>query len=412
MRSVPIFVWLPMRKTGTPFTSDSPSWPSDVSVPERARAPRRFRPLAAWTTWLRAPGAAAQGGAVALCAILMLLLSASTSLAGGKDRVLIVPLSGHASEIPAAVPGRFTRALVRMHEARGADVTVAQASLEDTLAIVGCSAQSASCLDQAAAVLEADRIVFGRVEAGDETGTWKVFVTVAIRGEQPVEHWFPVAAASADEAEDAFAAQAGPVFGRARARPADRPAASERTVGNGPGAGGDTRPAGRPGRGDRRKANRDQEQDATQKEQSDDAGSQGSTATAPVPASQGHAGTSTPARFDADRVARSSWVITGTGGGLMGTGVLFWLLARERQEAVNAAPADSAADLEHLVALEDGVKTRAIIGNTLFLAGTVTVAIGLTLAFKQARTSGRTSITLSPVPLRDGVGVVLRMGGI
>lgn len=342
----------------------------------------------------------------------MLLLSAGTSLAGGKDRVLIVPLSGHSSEIPAAVPGRFTRVLVRMHEARGADVTVAQASLEDTLAIVGCSARSASCLDQAAAVLEVDRIVFGRVEAGDETGSWKVFVTVAIRGEEPVDHRFPVAAANADEAEDAFAAQARSVFGRARARPADRPASSQRTADDMPGAGRDTRPADRSGHGDKQSANRDQGQDATEREESDDASSQGSTATALVPADQGHAGTSTTSRFDADRVARSSWMITGAGGGLMGTGVMFWLLARERQGAVNAAPADTAADLEHLVALEDGVKTRALIGNTLFLAGTVTAAIGLTLAFKQAKTPDRTSITLSPVPLRDGVGVVLRMGGI
>jgi hypothetical protein len=385
-----------MLATKTASASDSPSWKVEVSFTDTSRVTKRRVSVAA------------------LCAIAMHLAIAATVAA--EPRALIVPLSGSAPDELADAPDRLTRVLVRTSASRGAEVTVARASIEDTLAIVGCTAESATCLDQAAAVLEVDHIVFGRVEPGDEADTLKVTLTVARRGKAPVKRSFTLPAATMGEAEAALAGQAGPMLGAGRTRRSSGTGRPDKS--QDPAIG--SRPDGKRDSGIDRKG-RDtplepgDEPDGALEGEPDAARDDGEQEDEPVdllPRDGDVAGDSGPSRFDFDRVERSSWIIAGVGGGLMGTGTVFWLLAHGRQGRVNDAPASTIADLERLVALENGVRTRAFIGNTLFLAGTVTAAIGVTIAIKQARNPEHRAVTAAPMAMQDGVGVVIDLSGL
>lgn len=291
-------------------------------------------------------------------ALLWQSLDLPSARAQAEDRVLAIPLESTVPDAQADIVLAFNLALAQLIEQDGATkVTVAQTSLEDTMAIVGCSERSAACLTRVAEALEVDYIVFGSAAPGGTPDTFAITLVVAGRSGEaaPVEHRFAVQAAGVQAAESAFAASAPAGFLRAtEASGQEEPAAPAVTA---PGSARDR-----------------------------------------------------SLTFDLDRVERQSWIITGAGGALLGAGVVFWLLASSSQSDVNGHAVDSAADFDRLVELEDRTRNRATIGNVLAITGTVTAAIGAVLAVRQGLVREPASITVTPMATGDSVGITLSIG--
>jgi hypothetical protein len=271
------------------------------------------------------------------------------------DRVLVIPLESTVPDAQADIVLAFNLALAQLIEQDATTkVTVAQTSLEDTMAIVGCSERSASCLTRVAEALEVDYIVFGSAAPGDAPDAFAITLVVARRdgAATPVEHRFSVQSAEVATAESAFAGSAPAGFLRAAT-------ATEPAQGAAPAAGG-----------------------------SSSAGDRYS--------------------FDLDRVEQTSWVVTGTGGALVGVGVVFWLLASSGQSDVNNHPLDSVADFDRLVELEDRTRNRATIGNALVVTGAVTAVVGAVLAVRQGLVREQpASVTVAPMVTGTSVGLTL-----
>ena len=272
------------------------------------------------------------------------------------DRVLVIPLESTVPDAQADIVLAFNLALAQLIEQDATTkVTVAQTSLDDTMAVVGCSERSASCLTRVAEALAVDYIVYGSAAPGDTPDTFAITLVVARRdgAVPPVEHSFPVQSAEVTTAESAFAGAAPAGFLRATAAtdPAENAA-----------------PAG---------------------------GSSGDRSLT----------------FDLDRVEQTSWIVTGTGGALFGAGVVFWLLASSSQSDVNNHPLDSAADFDRLVELEDRTRNRATIGNALVVTGAVTAVVGAVLAVRQGLVREQpASITVAPMVTGTSVGLTLVLG--
>jgi hypothetical protein len=269
--------------------------------------------------------------------------------AQANGRVLVVPLDSTVPDAQVDIVLAFNLALAGSLQREAETVTVAQTSLDDTMAIVGCSERSTPCLSRVAEALEVDYIVFGSVAPSDERDTFEITLVVARRegDDQPSEDRFLVRAAVATEAERAFAEAAPPRLLAPRAPSTDpsAPLAGE--------AGG------------------------------------------------GHT-------FDFDRVERSSWIVAGTGGAVFSMGIVFWLLASSSQSDIDSLEVGSVADLERLVALEERTQTRANIGNTLVLTGTLTAAVGAVLAIRQGRVRKQPArIDIAPMASETSVGITL-----
>lgn len=269
--------------------------------------------------------------------------------AQSDGRVLVVPLESSVPNAQAGIVLAFDQALTRSLQREAATVTVAQTSLDDAMAIVGCSERSAPCLSRVAEALAVDYIVFGSVSASDEPGAFEVALVVARREEDatPSEARFLVHAATAADAERGFTAAAPPSL----LVPSTQGAA----------------PA--------------------------------------VPLTGDSAGNGA---FELARVERSSWIVTGTGGALLSMGVVFWLLASSSQSDVDSVEIGSVADLERLVALEERTQTRASIGNALVITGAMTAAVGAVMAVRQGLTRKQPAgIELAPSATATSVGITL-----
>ena len=366
-------------------------------------------------------------GIAALCVLAGHLMIAAPASAEEVQRVLVVPLSGSTSGTLADLPAQLTGVLLRALDVHGADVTRGQTSLDDTLAIVGCTSRSATCLEQAATALEVDAIVFGAVQPGETPDTLSVSITLAIQGAEPMRRTIVVPATSTDDAVLAFAAEAPGLFGRRAMQRPDTETGAGTATDTATDTAADAGTRGEP-RGQRERRRRRARNGQTA-EAEDDAGQalpdgtepgagDGTATLLPEGEDSGTDESQEPEQspgwlsgFAFDQVQRTSWVITGAGGGLMGTGVVFWMLARQRQGLVDDAPASTAAELEALEALEDGVRDRAFIGNTLFLAGAVTAGIGITFAIREARSPAAepAPVIVVPVASQDSVGLSLSM---
>jgi hypothetical protein len=285
-----------------------------------------------------------------------------------EGRVLVVPLDSSVPAARADIVQAFNLALASSLQREAKTVTIGQTSIDDTMAIVGCSERSQSCLSRVAEALAVDYIVFGSVAPSGQPDTYEITIRVARRegDDPPSEERFSVQATLATEVPDAFAGAAPPrlLLSGAQAtsqEPAQTPAQPEPAEPAAPGAG----PAG-----------------------PDQAGG-GLT-------------------FDAQRVEQSSWIIAGTGGAVLSMGIVFWLLASSSQSDVDSLEVDSVADLERLVELEDRTRTRANIGNALVLTGTLTAAVGVFLGARQGLVRKQpTGIDVAPMATDTSVGITL-----
>lgn len=300
---------------------------------------------------------------VLACLLLEHWLHLPVAHAQADGRVLVVPLDSTVPDTQADIVRAFNLALAGSLQREAKTVTIAQTSIDDTLAIVGCSERSASCLSRVAEALEVDYIVFGNVTPSAQPDTFEVTIVVARRegGDPPSEDRFSVQAAVATEAVGAFAGAAPPsLLGPRASIPTPTPTPD---------------PVEPP---------------------------------APVAGDASAGEARGDLAFDLDRVEPSSWIITGTGGAVFSMGIVFWLLASSSQSDIDSLEVGNVADLERLVALEDRTQSRANIGNALVLIGTLTAAVGVVLAARQGLVRKQPArIDVAPMATETSVGITL-----
>jgi hypothetical protein len=295
----------------------------------------------------------------------LLLTPAGAASARGSKRVLVVALTGELPGDLAGLPEHLTTALADVIQDSGRVVT--RAALDDVLALAGCGEASAECLQNALAILEVGSLVTGEVEPSG-SGEIRVSLRLVTDGQPMRSRSFQL---GGDQAtlESGFRARAGAFW---RDPDAAEPPASE-----------PPRPAPAPAR-----------------EKPD-------LIVAPPPAE---------ARFSARRVDGLTWAITGGGVGLTLVGGLLLAAASAKQDEVDAAPTDTAEDLEALVDLEATGRSYARWGTGVLVVGALATVAGVALVVKQGterepaaarpRAPGPT-ITLSPMLLERALGAVL-----
>lgn len=128
-----------------------------------------------------------------------------------------------------------------------------------------------------------------------------------------------------------------------------------------------------------------------------------------------------PTGFAFGRVKRRSWIVAGGGGALVGTGIVFWLLADREQGRIARSLVDTGAQLDELVVREDRAQSRATVGNVLFLSGVAVAAVGVVMAVREGLSPRKaavvpaagkrvfTNIRLVPVSARGNMGLGLHM---
>lgn len=269
----------------------------------------------------------------------------------------MIPLSDDDTVVPAGIVSAFDTALVAALAAEASEVTAARSSLDDTLAVVGCTERTDACMARVAQTLSVDRIVFGQVSGSGHANVYEVLVQIATDEESaPLEHRFQVRAVELADAESAFA-MASPAWWL------KSPPALAEQVSMKPAAAAEASPAG----------------DETI----------GQT-------------------FDPELVESSTWVLAGTGGALLSAGVVFWLLASSAESDVAEAPVATAADLERLVDLEARARTRAGLGNALVVAGGLLGGVAVFMGLRQGLTEDSPELGIAPMGSGDSLGLTLR----
>jgi hypothetical protein len=88
------------------------------------------------------------------------------------------------------------------------------------------------------------------------------------------------------------------------------------------------------------------------------------------------------------------------------------VLARDRQSEVDAAPAETSPELDHLESLEDEGELYTNVGNGMLIGGGAAFLVGTVLVLYQGYSGGgdhRSSVSLAPLPAASGAGVMLRV---
>jgi len=291
--------------------------------------------------------------------------------AAADDGILVVPLSGELSGDLAAAPERLTDELVSAAGAAGIDAVRAEISRSELAAVAGCSDSSPECLLQVAETLGAAKILVGAVAAGDEAGTVTVTLTIAGGDGEPAEHSFELSGDSVDELATALRPIATAIF---TGKPLPKP-----------------------------KAEPEPEPTPTPEPTPEP------TPTPPIvePPPPHHDG----GGFDLGRVKGYSWGIAGGGVALAAVGAVFLGVAEGKQSDVDDAPIQTVSDFEALRDLEDDGKRFNRLGNGLLIVGGAAVIVGAVLIVKQAKSSPeRPSVSVAPVPVEGGAGLVITWG--
>ena len=321
--------------------------------------------------------------------------------------LLVFPVEGSMRTPFAELPEVLTRAIASHVDASGERAIVAAASFTDTRTLVGCRGDTTVCLRQIARALAVERMVITRIrviERDGESVRVQVTAIVSVRDASPRT----MTAMQRIAAGDDMAMIAGALAAEILSPDA---AMSRRSAA---GTGGD-RAASGPGRGTTVAGSSALNAAAVVETDGENglarsAGGRGSAleidARRPIQAQDDEVPTGVmeteasrsdsppgPAlmaveaaprrRFSLDQVERTSWAITGAGGGAMAAGAVFWLLANQRQGQIDSAQRDSVADLQRLEGLEDSASRRALIGNVLVVGGLATVVVGTVMAVRQ-----------------------------
>jgi hypothetical protein len=264
---------------------------------------------------------------------LVVIPTGSAMADSGKDRVLVLPLGG---SVPGAADGaeRLTRVVARAAGLTGGDVVLGHATFADAATAVGCSEETAPCLEQLAVALNADQVVIGRIEPGADGGITielKLFAEGEVR-----ERSIPLPAGDMGSYIAGLARQAPPLFV----------------------PGGEPPPEQGP----------DPVEPSPDPNLGSSLGSESGRGETPPP----------PEGFGA-RVGAVPWMVAGAGAVLAGAGGAFLYLAKDRQDQVDSAEPSMVSDFEQLVELEDEGERYTKIGNGLAIAGGAVFAAGIAL---------------------------------
>jgi len=291
-------------------------------------------------------------------------IAAPATAGAAVRRALVFPLTGSLPGGHADTLAQLTRVVARSAGLTGAEVTIGQVSFEDTAALAGCSSVDVACLAQVAQVLHVDHIVLGTVEPAADKRSAKVSLTAFIDG-KITRKTFVLPVSDSDTMVKQLAREAPSLFvGSAPAEPAEPPPVA---------------PAPGP-----------------------------ALVVAPPPPRSAHED-----RFHAGHVRTYAWVVAGGGVLLAGSGGVLLLMARSRQDEVDAAPTGSVADFRHLQELEDQGARYTSAGNVLLIGGAAALITGTALVLYQGWShQGRAEqarVSWRPLLAPSGAGVALEV---
>ncbi len=289
---------------------------------------------------------------------------ASRVLADDEQSVLIVPLAGQPEGELADAPARLTIALEKAVANAGLDGVLAQVSRDELAAVAGCAKQSLDCFLQVADTLGATSVVVGEIGPRDGGGL-EITLSVGTKGGEPRTATFAAIGADLAAVEADFETKATAFL-------------------SGKQISADPVP--------------DRTPDPIRDPIPDPIG--------PPPA--------TDSGFSLGRVRGYSWGVAGGGLAIATAGIVFLGIADGKQSDVDGHPTDTVEDLEALADLEDEGKRYNRLGNALLVVGGIATAVGLVLVIKQGRDAPeqrQPGVSITPVPLRGGAGVVVTYDG-
>jgi hypothetical protein len=244
-----------------------------------------------------------------------------------------------------------------------AEVIRGQASFDDSAAVAGCAAPDPPCFAKVAEALGVDYVVIGTVTpapGGTATASLKLYKDGTVS-----EHIVKLAG-DLDAMVQTMAQDVPPLFTGARPPAAPTsPALAEPRPASPPMA---PRPAPAP---------------------------------EPAPEPDGFA-----------RVGTTSWIIAGAGLAVTAASLIVFAQAKSKQDEVDQAPTRTPEELDRLVELEDQGERLTNIGNILLIGGAAALVTGGGLILWQRFSDGGDDdhkVSLSPIPLRGGMGVSLEV---
>lgn len=308
-----------------------------------------------------------------LAAVWLVALASPPAFADGG--VLVVPLAGELGGDLAGAPDLLTEALLDAANEAGIEALRAEVSRAELAAIAGCAADDPDCLLQVADTLGATSVLVGDLAAADGDATVRLTITLARTGSDPVTREVVLRGATSQALVDELRPLSSAIVkGEPLPGPATDPATTDTATGDGTA-------------------------DAT------DDGATDVTIVPPTKPSDDRG------RFDLGRVRGYSWGIAGGGVALATVGAVFLGIAEGKQADVDDAATDTVADLEALADLEADGKRYNRLGNGMLIAGGAAAIVGAVLIIKQARTPSEASgVSIAPVPMNGGAGVVFTWG--
>jgi hypothetical protein len=132
----------------------------------------------------------------------------------------------------------------------------------------------------------------------------------------------------------------------------------------------------------------------------------------PVPTPTPTPTPSSSSSFSLSKVDNTRWAILGTGAALAVTGGIVLAVASGKQSGLDDAPDMTREDIDRLLDKEKSAERYQLIGNSLLIAGGVTVAVGATLAILQARRSESSetpAMVIAPSPTPGGAMINLTL---
>jgi hypothetical protein len=280
---------------------------------------------------------------------LLLLLGLTATAAAGPGKVLVLPLEGDAD------PGlrvKYSASVQRLARTLGGKVTAGDATFSDTATAIGCDPKTPACAEDVRATLGVDLLVYGTVSK--ENGKIVVVVHRVAKGKPRREVSATLEVTDAPE----------------RAEPELRPLFQEGAPP--PTSGGTTG-----------------ESPPTPEVQPPPMPPPAETPSAP------------------NRTKVLGYAAAAGGGTLLLISFALWSSASGLEDDIAAHPVEDHDDFQALRGLESTARTRAWVGNALFLAGLAGVGLGGWIIYRD-RKAQHTTVTPAPVPS----GAALVLGGV
>ena len=280
-------------------------------------------------------------------AILVFVVAIGAIVSAGPRKVIVLPLDGNAD---AATKAKLDEVVQDLAKSVPGDITHGDTTFDETAVALGCDPNRNACIDNVLTTLAVDEIVWGTATTAD--GHTTIVVRRATKG-SPAHEQTAIIAATDEPATSET--QLAPLFGVTTIAP---------TPGSAVGSGSAI----------------------------DERGS----AAAPPPRA--------PAPWSRNKKLGVGLAVSG--GVLVLVGFAMWASESSVQSDIDAAPTNTAADIQHLQDLEGKASGYAWGGNIAMLLGLGAGGYGAYLLWKDHREA--TTLTPAPPPSGTGVTFVLR----